>query len=106
MRKQIAVVYEEDDYSVFKRLEGNRTVLSNRLKNLIESFRGGEILNPIVVNKNMEIIDGQGRFEARRTLGLPIVYVIDPDATIEDCRRINHYNSITGHGLIQTLSAV
>lgn len=87
------IVYETDDYSIFKKLPANRDLIAKRLKRLIESFSEKEILNPIVVNGKYEIIDGQGRFEAKKSLGLPIQFVIDEDADIDDCRRMNAYNA-------------
>lgn len=93
MDRIIGSVYETHDYSVFKRLDGNRSLLNRRKENLIKSFSEGEVFNPIVVNKNMEIIDGQGRFEAKKELGLPIYYVIDANAGLQECQRMNAYNS-------------
>lgn len=93
MDKVIAKVFETEDYSQFHKLEDNRDVLEGRLKKLMASFSIKSILNPIIVNKNMEIVDGQGRYEARKALGLPIQYIIDPDTTIEDCKLMNRYNT-------------
>lgn len=93
MRKEIRLIYEEDDYSVFKALENNRDVLQPRVNKLIASMSNRYVLNPIMVNEKMEVIDGQGRFEARKALGLPIHYYVEPGATIEDCRRMNRYNT-------------
>ena len=89
----IAQVYETYNYSKFRKLEFNRSVLKDRKEKLMASFRAGEVMNPIVVNEKDEIIDGQGRFEARKELGLPIQYVIAQGANIDDCRRMNQYNS-------------
>ena len=89
----IGEIYSESDYSKFKRLSDNRDVLSRRLTKLIASISEKYILNPIVVNENMEIIDGQGRFEALKALGLPIIYVIAKNADSNDCRRMNKYNT-------------
>lgn len=86
-------VYEEDDYTKFKRLDNNRTLTEQRLQKLIASISSGEILNPIIVNEKMEIIDGQGRYEAKKRLGLPIQYVISRGAGIEDCQKMNRYNT-------------
>ena len=91
-RKIKGYIFEEDDYSKFKKLEDNREVLQGRMDKLVASFSEGEILNPIVVNEKMQIIDGQGRYEAKKALGLPIYYVVSPGAKIEDCRRMNRYN--------------
>lgn len=89
----IAQVYETRDYDAFRRLEANRGVGENRKEKLIASFKAGEVLNPIVVNEKMEIIDGQGRYEARKELGLPIQYVISVGSGIDECRRMNQYNT-------------
>lgn len=93
MKKIIANVYEETDYSVFKRLDDNRDVFSKRVEKLIASISERYILNPIIVNEKMEIVDGQGRFEARKSMHLPIHYIVVPGATSADCRRMNKYNT-------------
>ena len=36
-------VYEEDDYTKFKRLDNNRTLTEQRLQKLIASISSGEI---------------------------------------------------------------
>lgn len=91
--KVIASVYETEDYSMFKELENNRDVTRLRAEKLIASFSEKEILNPIVVNEQMEIVDGQGRLEALKSLGRPIKFIVAPGANIEDCRRMNEYNT-------------
>lgn len=93
MKKIIGNIFEEDDYSVFRRLQDNRDVLSGRLNKLIASISERYIVNPIICNEKMEVIDGQGRFEARKQLGLPIHYIIVERATSDDCRRMNKYNT-------------
>ena len=91
--KVIAWVYTTKDYDKFKKLARNRELKQSRLQKLIASFSVKQILCPIIVNKKYEIIDGQGRYEACKTLGLPIYYVIDSKADIDDCMRMNHYNT-------------
>lgn len=93
MRSIAANVYMEDDYSVFRRLDENRSVLEGRVEKLVASLSEGEIMNPIVVNEKMQIIDGQGRYEAKKALGLPIYYVVANGAGIDECRRMNRYNT-------------
>lgn len=93
MDKPIAVVYTTTDYNKFKKLEENRTVTENRAGKLTASFGEKEIINPIIVNEKFEIIDGQGRFEALKRLNKPIKYIISFGANIEDCRRMNRYNT-------------
>lgn len=83
-------VYETYDYSKFKKMEGNRAVVNRRKTKILKSIeKVGYVNNPIIVNKNFEIIDGQGRFEACKELGLPIQYVIDQDAGLEECIALN-----------------
>lgn len=91
--KVIGQIYETTDYSQFKKLPDNRDVLTGRVNKLIASISEKYILNPIAVNEHMEIVDGQGRFEARKALQLPIHYYIAAGATSDDCRRMNKYNS-------------
>jgi hypothetical protein len=89
----IGQIYEESNYDVFHRLPDNRDLLSSRFNKLIASISAKYILNPIVVNENMEIIDGQGRYEALKALGKPIIYIIANGATSDDCRLMNKYNT-------------
>lgn len=88
--KQVGAIYSSTDYSSFQKLNGNRSVLDQR-KNMIMAsiMERGWIRNPVVVNEKMEIIDGQGRFEALKELGLPVEYVVAKGATISDCIALN-----------------
>ena len=86
--KPIGYIYEESDYSKFKYLGGNRDI--NHAKELMESIIANGYYNvPILVNENMEIIDGQGRFEALKMLSLPIHYVMEEGANLKACRVLN-----------------
>lgn len=94
MVKTIGSVYVTDNYNLFKKLQGNREVLDFRKKLLLESIKErGWIRNPIVVNEKMEVIDGQGRLEALKELGMPVEYVVAKGATIEDCVALNYKQS-------------
>ena len=93
MDKIITEVYETRDYDKFKKMKNNRGVKKLRFSRLLKSFSVKEIMNPVIVNRNFEIVDGQGRFEVKKVLNRPIYYIIDPDASIDDCRRMNEYNA-------------
>ena len=85
-------------YDVFRRLDGNRDLKDNRVKKIIHSIeRVGYMPVPIVVNEKMEIIDGQGRVEACRRLGLPVYYMIVEGAGVKECiaMNINQSNWVT-----------
>lgn len=88
MHKIVGYIHEETNYDEFKYLGGNRDI--NHAKKLLESITENGFYNvPILVNENMEIIDGQGRFEALKTLGLPVRYVVEEGASLEACRVLN-----------------
>lgn len=87
----IGTVYETFDYEMFVKLEANRIVSATRLRRLIESLTVHEISIPIICNEKMEIIDGQGRFEARKSMGRPIPYLVIPGLTIKDCQLMNTF---------------
>lgn len=80
------------NYDKFKKLLGNREVSPRRIKKIISSINEvGYITSPIIVNENMEIIDGQGRYEALKELGMPIDYIIVKGAGINACLNMNIY---------------
>lgn len=88
-------VYRTMDYSIFKRLEGNRAVLAGRVTKIMKSIKtNGYIFNPIIVNENYQVIDGQGRLEALAALGLPVDYVIAKGAGREQCIALNAYGTV------------
>lgn len=88
-------VYATDNYDVFKKLKGNRPVESARYRKILNSIKLiGWMHNPIVVNEKFEIIDGQGRFKALKTLSLPIEYILIPGLGLEECKKMNE-NSTT-----------
>lgn len=78
------------DYDKFKLLEDNRDITEHRVKKIINSINEvGYVLNPILVNENYEIIDGQGRFTALKRLGLPQYYIMQKGLGINECRHMN-----------------
>ena len=86
--KVVGKIYEEEDYSKFHILEGNRDI--NHSRKIYESIMEHGFFNvPILINENFEIIDGQGRFEALRQLGYPIRFVVEEGAGLDACRILN-----------------
>lgn len=85
-------VHTSNDYTMFRKLEGNREVKSRAkgIKKSIEKI--GWMMQPILVNENMEIIEGQARFHALKELGLPIYYIIQAGVGLTECRYLNLYN--------------
>lgn len=90
MDRIIANVYETQNYDMFKKLLGNRDVTEARIAKIKDSINNvGYVLNPCVINGKNEVIDGQGRIEALKRLNLPVHYVIDKNAGLEQCVQLN-----------------
>lgn len=84
------LVRQTNNYMKFQILKGNRIVAQSRVNKIIASInRVGYITNPIIVNEHMEVIDGQGRLEALKTLQLPVDYIVVPGAGIDECISMN-----------------
>jgi len=88
--KEVNKVYKTNDYSLFKKINGNRAVNKLHLNRLIESIKNHDLTHavPIVVNKKYEIIDGQHRFDACSTLLKPIYYII-VDGALKEVQILN-----------------
>lgn len=83
-------VYVTKDYSIFKRLIGNRDIPESRISKIVESIQTiGWVHNPIIVNEKMEVIDGQGRLTALQRLKMPIEYIIAEGAGNKECIYMN-----------------
>lgn len=83
-------VYTTRDYSIFKRLVGNRDIPESRISKIVDSIQKiGWIHNPIVVNEKLEVIDGQGRLTALQRLKMPVEYIIAPGAGTKECIYMN-----------------
>lgn len=79
-----------NNYEMFKKLEGNRITDDRRVEKIKKSIlKVGYITSPILVNENMEIIDGQGRFEALKQLQLPVEYIVQNSIGIKECVAMN-----------------
>lgn len=86
--KKVTTVYQTDDYKKFKIIDGNRPI--DHAKKIIESIKEiGMLWQPILVNERFEIVDGQGRFLAMKTLKLPIIYIKQDGLTIREVRYLN-----------------
>ena len=72
-------ILETKDYDKFKMILENRNIDRshiNKIKDSISEF-GYVASNPILVNQNYEIVDGQHRYVALKEMGLPIYYIME-----------------------------
>lgn len=80
------------DYNSFKEVSGNRTISKAHVKKLKQAIQAKPQItqyNPILINENMEIIDGQHRKEAIEELNLPVYYIQVEGLTLDDVQSLN-----------------
>lgn len=80
------------DYERFKFLNFNRKAINQgHVRKLMESIKARNLLHlrPIDVNKDMEVLDGQHRLIAAKSLGVEIHYNVVEDASSSDIILMN-----------------
>ena len=79
------------DYSIFKTLNGNRPVEKQHVNRLATSVDKNNLLymRPIIVNEQMEVIDGQHRLEVAKLLNVEIYYIFSKTSDFEDVVTLN-----------------
>lgn len=85
-------IQQTQDYTLFKRIKGNRQVSQPHVKRLLEAIKDDPqtiTFNPIIVNRRMEVIDGQHRLEAIRKVELPVHYIKVDDLGLETVQKLN-----------------
>ena len=85
----VAVVRSTYNYDMFAKVNGNRMVDKGNYKKLKQSMLEEQLMIPIIVNENYEIIDGQHRYSACKELGLPVYYIVCEGYGIEQVKRAN-----------------
>jgi len=86
-------VHTTFEYSKFTYLSYNREINENHVKQLMADIEVNGLMLPITVDRKLNVIDGQHRFEACRLLGRPLKFHIietDPDValtTLNNVRR-------------------
>lgn len=88
---EMSTLFLTKDYSIFNKLKGNRDIKPKRVKEIKDSIvKDGWLHTTIIVNENMEIIDGQARIAALRDLNMPVEYEIRKGYGIAECRALNN----------------
>lgn len=77
---------------MFKTILGNRTLSKSNLRKITRSIAHKNMLSvvPIIVNSNMEVIDGQHRLQIAKENGWPINYVVLEDGSLADVQALNN----------------
>lgn len=87
-----STIYSTKDYNKFKLIQGNRPKSKGHIRHLIQSFDSNPDLartRPILVNEKFEIIDGQHRYEACLSLGIPVYYTAAKNVDVSTARLLN-----------------
>lgn len=88
--KEVGKVYYTNDLSLFKFMEGNRSPNPKHISRIKKSMEKiGLLMNPIIINSELEIIDGQHRFLAAKEVGLGVYYIIADDYDIKEVHALN-----------------
>lgn len=82
-------VLVSNDYEMFKTLASNRKVNNLHLRRLKASMQIKQLVIPIIVNEQYQIIDGQHRLQACKELELPVYFIITPGADMNDVHLAN-----------------
>tara|TARA_R100001594_G_scaffold146879_2_gene198957 strand:+ start:110 stop:865 length:756 start_codon:yes stop_codon:yes gene_type:complete len=82
-------VYKTEDYEMFKKMKHNRYVREQHVQKLKKSMKERYYHIPLVVTKDFEIADGQNRFEAIKSLGLPVYFIVLENITVKDVKKMN-----------------
>ena len=82
-------ILKTTNYDIFKKQIGNRPIRKAHVARLTRSMNEDYLVTPIIVNENMEIVDGQHRLEAQKELNLPTYYYIEDGYRLEQTRRLN-----------------
>lgn len=72
-------IYMTTDFNIFKMLEGNRILDEKKVKSIMNDIRNGTNLLPffpILVDADMNVLDGQHRLFVAKKLKYPIHYII------------------------------
>jgi hypothetical protein len=85
----VTLIRKTNNYDMFKNILGNRELRGNNYNRLIQSMEKKQLVIPILCNEDMEIIDGQHRFEVCRELNLPLYYYVVDGYGIDEVKRAN-----------------
>ena len=77
-------VYITDSYSIFNKIIGNRSIDKKNLNRLKKSIHKIGLQQPILVNENLSIVDGQHRLQAVKELNIPVQYFISNKTSEND----------------------
>lgn len=86
----VGTIYETNDLSKFHFIKGNRTPTPKHVNRLTKSIEEhGFLENPIMVNEEFGVIDGQHRLLAAGKAGSKIYYIVTKGYDISEVQTLN-----------------
>lgn len=82
-------IFSTRNYDLFKKLPGNRPLNPANLSRIEVAVRAGNVPTPAIVNKQMQVIDGQHKIEISKRLGLVVEYIMREDWGLDEAQRLN-----------------
>lgn len=88
--QEVGKVNFTNDLSIFKILDGNRIPKLNHIRRISASMKeNGVLMNPIIVNKDYEVIDGQHRLAAARENNKGVYFIVAKNYTLKEVHTLN-----------------
>lgn len=81
------------NHSLFKSLLGNRRINLLHVNRIKKSMQEQYLFSPITVNEKFQVIDGQHRLEAIKSLGLVVYYHVCNGYGLPEVQRLNANSS-------------
>jgi hypothetical protein len=88
--KKINYVYKTNNLTIFNNIDGNRILNVKHVKRICDSISVyGMKCNPILVNENMQVIDGQHRLQAAKNCKTFIYYIVIQGYNLNEVHTLN-----------------
>ena len=87
--REVRTIYTSKDYEAFSFITGNRNINKSHLEKLRKSMTEMFIPIPIVVNEQLQIIDGQHRYMICKEEGWPLSFMQVKGLTLVHVQKIN-----------------
>ena len=82
-------ILKTTEYAMFKFIKGNRPINYTHVGNLVNSIKEKDLAMPIIVDQDMNVVDGQHRLKAYEILSKPVTYIVKKDFNLADIRQVN-----------------
>lgn len=85
------VILQTANHEIFRLDPSNRKISQDKLDRMYTAIEARNLLHlfPIVVSRDLTVIDGQHRLKVAQALGTPIYYIVSDQMRIEDASLIN-----------------